>query len=130
MRARERRARDGDRSRREIRGRSAEAAGLKSEIFRVNGSAENGRIAHSLAGLEAAFSLERRDQGLRQARKMRDAILVLVALLGELDDLGPGESDDTAFAEVAGLFEDVRDFALCGAGARRLVGPEQSRTYR
>ena len=50
---------------------------------------------------------------------MRDAILVLVALLGELDDLDVDEADVTAFAEVAGLFDDLKDFAACGARAMR-----------
>ena len=73
------------------------------------------------AGLEE--DLLRRASGLADARKMRDAIVLLVALLGELDDLMPDEPDRTAFHEIAGLFNDVGDFAAYGAeAARRAAG--------
>jgi hypothetical protein len=53
--------------------------------------------------------LLRRAAGLIDARKMRDAIVLVVALLGEL--------------EIAGLFNDVGDFAAYGAeAARRAAG--------
>lgn len=61
--------------------------------------------------------LIRRADGLADARKMRDAIIVVLVLLGELDDLTPDEPDRTAFHEIAGLFQDVADFAAFGAGA-------------
>lgn len=61
--------------------------------------------------------LVRRANGLADARKMRDAIVVVLALLGELDELMPDEPDRTAFREIAGLFEDVADFAAHGATA-------------
>jgi hypothetical protein len=73
------------------------------------------------AGLEE--DLLRRAGGLADARKMRDAIVLVVALLGELDDLMPDEPDRTAFHEIAGLFNDVGDFAAYGAeAARRAAG--------
>ena len=54
---------------------------------------------------------------------MRDAILVVLTLLGELDELKPGEPDRTAFHEIAGLFQDVAEFASFGAeAARRAAG--------
>ena len=67
------------------------------------------------AGLEE--DLVRRAAGLADARKMRDAIVIVLALLGELDELMPDEPDRSAFQEIAGLFQDVADFATCGATA-------------
>lgn len=64
-----------------------------------------------------------RADGLAEARKMRDAILIVLALLGELDELMPDEPDRTAFHEMANLFRDVADFASFGAeAARRAAG--------
>ena len=56
-----------------------------------------------------------RAEGLADARKMRDAIVLVLALLEELDDLMPDEPDRSAFHEIAGLFQDVADFAAYGA---------------
>ncbi|MCV0396743.1 MAG: hypothetical protein K5872_22440 [Rhizobiaceae bacterium] len=71
----------------------------------------------------AEDDLVRRAAGLADARKMRDAIVVVLALLGELDDLMPDEPDRSAFFEIAGLFQDVADFAAYGAdAARRAAG--------
>lgn len=67
--------------------------------------------------LDAEDSRARRIAGLTDARKMRDAIVLALALLGELDDLSPEEPDRTAFEEIAGLFRDVADFASFGAEA-------------
>lgn len=67
------------------------------------------------AGLEE--DLVRRAGGLADARKMRDAIVIVLALLGELDELMPDEPDRSAFHEIAGLFQDVADFAAYGATA-------------
>lgn len=67
--------------------------------------------------------LIRRADGLADARRMRDAIVIVLALLGELDDLMPDEPDHTAFDEMASLFEDVSDFAAFGAAsAKRAAG--------
>ena len=64
-----------------------------------------------------------RADGLAEARKMRDAIVMVLALLGELDELMPDEPDRTAFHEIASLFRDVADFASFGAeAARRAAG--------
>lgn len=57
--------------------------------------------------------------GLADARRMRDAIVIALSLLGELDELMPNEPDRTAFREIADLFQDVADFALFGAAAAR-----------
>jgi hypothetical protein len=59
----------------------------------------------------------KRAAGLADARRMRDAIVLVVALLGELDELTPDEPDRTAFREIAALFSDVGDFAAFGATA-------------
>jgi ABC-type uncharacterized transport system YnjBCD ATPase subunit len=67
------------------------------------------------AGMEE--ELLQRAAGLADARKMRDAIVLVLALLGELDELLPDEPDRTAFHEIAALFEDVADFAAYGATA-------------
>jgi hypothetical protein len=69
--------------------------------------------------------LIRRAEGLADARKMRDAIVLVLGLLGELDELGPDAPDRGAFQEIAGLFEDVADFAVFGAGAaKRAAGQD------
>jgi hypothetical protein len=67
------------------------------------------------AGLEE--ELVRRAGGLADARKMRDAIVIVLALLGELDELMPHEPDRSVFHEIAGLFQDIADFAAYGAAA-------------
>lgn len=61
--------------------------------------------------------LVRRAHGLVEARRMRDAIVLVVALLGDLDDLMPDEPDRSAFSEIAGPFRDVADFAAYGASS-------------
>jgi predicted nucleic acid-binding protein len=61
--------------------------------------------------------LVRRAAGLADARRMRDAIVLALALLGELDELMPDEPDRSAFQEIAGLFQDVADFAAYGVTA-------------
>ena len=59
--------------------------------------------------------LMRRAAALADARRMRDAIVLVLVLLGELDELMPDEPDRSAFDEIAGLFQDVADFAAYGA---------------
>lgn len=63
--------------------------------------------------------LLRRAEGLADARRMRDAIVLVLALLGDLDELLPDEPDRSAFEAIADLFQDVRDFATYGALATR-----------
>ena len=71
----------------------------------------------------AAEERLRRARGLDDARKMRDAIVIVLALLGELDELDVDEPDQTVFHEIAGLFEDIEDFAGHGVlSARRAAG--------
>lgn len=65
----------------------------------------------------AEEDLMRRAAGLADARKMRDAIVLVLALLGELDDLMPDEPDRSALHEISGLFQDIADFATHGAAA-------------
>ena len=67
--------------------------------------------------LGAEENLVRRASGLADARTMRDAIVIVLALLGELDDLMPDEPDRSAFHEIAGLFQDIADFASRGVAA-------------
>jgi hypothetical protein len=61
----------------------------------------------------------RRAGGLADARRMRDSIVMVLALLEELDSLTPDEPDRSAFHELAGLFDDISEFAVFGAGAAR-----------
>lgn len=53
---------------------------------------------------------------------MRDAIVVALALLGELDELVPDRPDRSACRDMADLFEDVAGFAMFGAEAARKAG--------
>jgi hypothetical protein len=70
----------------------------------------------------AEEELVRRASGFADARRMRDAIVL--ALLGELDELMPDEPDRSAFQEIAGLFQDVAGFAAFGATAARCAAGE------
>lgn len=69
--------------------------------------------------VDAEEELVRRAAGLADARRMRDAIVMVLALLGELDELMPDEPDRSAFHEIADLFDDVASFAAFGAEAAR-----------
>ena len=69
--------------------------------------------------VDAEDELVRRGSGLADARRMRDAIVIVLALLGELDELMPDEPDGSAFMEIADLFDDVSGFAAAGAQAAR-----------
>ncbi|TIO04687.1 MAG: hypothetical protein E5X88_30775 [Mesorhizobium sp.] len=65
----------------------------------------------------------RRTGGLADARRMRDSIVIVLALLEELDSLTLDEPDRSAFHELAGLFDDISEFAAFGAdAARRAAG--------
>jgi hypothetical protein len=80
-----------------------------------------------LKRIGAEEGLARRAEGLANARRMRDAIVIVTALLGELDELTPEEPDRTAFHEIASLFQDVADFASRGAlAARQAAGAGNS----
>jgi hypothetical protein len=57
--------------------------------------------------------------GLADARRMRDAIVALIALLRELDAVRPDEPDRSTFHEISGLFRDMSEFASFGADAAR-----------
>ena len=72
--------------------------------------------------LESEEELVRRASGLADARRMRDAIVIVASLLEELEDLRPDEADRTAFHELADLFQDVADFAAFGAAAALRAG--------
>jgi hypothetical protein len=62
---------------------------------------------------------------LSDARRMRDAIVAVLDLLGELDELEPGEPDLSAFDEISGLFRDISEFATFGAAAvSRVAGAD------
>lgn len=74
-------------------------------------------VAAMLDRLDVEEGLARRTRCLVEARKMRDAIVLVMALLGELDDLMPDEPDRGAFGEIAGLFQDVADFAAYAASS-------------
>jgi len=69
--------------------------------------------------IDVEDDLIRRGTGLADARRMRDAIVIVLALLGELDELMPDEPDGSAFLEIADLFEDLSGFATRGAQASR-----------
>ena len=72
-----------------------------------------------LDGFDAELLLRRRAEALADARRMRDAIVIVLALLAEVDEITPEEPDATAFDELASLFGDISDFAATGAEAMR-----------
>lgn len=63
----------------------------------------------------------RRAGALEEARRMRDAIAIIMVLLTELDELSVNEADSSAFGEIADLFEDLGDHASRGAVFARLL---------
>ncbi|QKV18648.1 hypothetical protein [Oricola thermophila] len=77
----------------------------------------------ALAAGRDASELEqiRRANALAEARRMRNAIAMVMVLLKEIDDIETGEPDLSAFAEIAGLFGDVAEFAARGAGFARML---------
>jgi hypothetical protein len=58
---------------------------------------------------------------LLSSRQHRATIATLVELLAELEDIGWQETDRSAFAELALLFEDIARHALAGAEELRLM---------
>lgn len=72
----------------------------------------------------AEEELIRRARGLADARKMRDAIVAVLALLGEIDELDASEQDRTVFQEIAALFQDVSDYAAHGVVSARWAAGE------
>ncbi|WP_193175318.1 hypothetical protein [Oricola nitratireducens] len=63
----------------------------------------------------------RRLGALEDARKMRDAIAIVMVLLTEIDELTADERDLSSFEEIACLFEDVAEYASRGASFSRLL---------
>lgn len=55
---------------------------------------------------------------------MRDAIVAVLALLGEIDELDASEQDRTVFHEIAALFQDVSDYAAHGVVSARWAAGE------
>lgn len=78
------------------------------------------------------LDLVHRAGALKQARKMRDSITVVMALLEELEEIAPDEVDLSSFEELACLFDDVAGFATHGACSARflaqtpLMGPPRN----
>ncbi|RWN50533.1 hypothetical protein [Mesorhizobium sp.] len=65
--------------------------------------------------------------GLADASRMRDFIVIILALLEELDSLTPEEPDRSVFHEHAGLFDDIAEYPGFGAAAaRRAAGAGNS----
>ena len=58
---------------------------------------------------------------LLEARQRRTAISAMLDLLGELEEISWLETDRSAFAEIAHIFDDVAHAALAGAAAMRLM---------
>lgn len=68
----------------------------------------------------------RQGSGLADARRMRDAIVIALALLDELDELIPNEPDGAPLREIADLFEEISGFAKVGAqAARKALGGDR-----
>ncbi|TIL59984.1 MAG: hypothetical protein E5Y79_12845 [Mesorhizobium sp.] len=89
----------------------------------VAGAALERQCAKAANGMPDYVGLEgdlvQRAGGPADARRMRDAIVLVLALLGELDELMPDEPDRSAFHEIADLFQDVSEFAAFGMEAAR-----------
>jgi len=93
---------------------------LRQEISEARLDCGCGETANEMLDrIDAEDELVRRGSGLADARRMRDAIVIVLVLLGELDELMPDEPDGSAFMEIADLFEDVSGFAAVGAQAAR-----------
>lgn len=79
-----------------------------------------------LDSFDAEQTARRRATALADARRMRDAIVIVLALLGEVDEVTPEEPDVSAFDELASLFDDIADFASTGADAMRVLASRAS----
>jgi hypothetical protein len=67
--------------------------------------------------------LVRRGGALADAIAMRDGIVAVLELLGELDDISHDEPDRSAFYEIASLFQHIAELAASGEiAATRAVG--------
>lgn len=67
--------------------------------------------------------LVRRGGALADAIAMRDGIVAVLELLGELDDISHDEPDRSAFYEIASLFQYIAELAASGEiAATRAVG--------
>lgn len=71
---------------------------------------------------DAEEDLRRRTAAIADARRMHDAIVLVLGLLSDLDELTPDEPDRTAFRSLADLFRDISDFAAFAAVAARRAG--------
>ncbi|MEQ8297988.1 MAG: hypothetical protein RIB55_16065 [Nitratireductor sp.] len=111
-------------------------AGERSTVERLRQGLEDAELdcrcrARADAILErigAEEDVATRAAALSDARKMRDAIVLVTTLLDELDSLQPDEPDRTAFSEIGDLFDDIGDFAAHGAAAARLCARRRIRS--
>lgn len=62
---------------------------------------------------------------LLSSRHHRAAIVALIDLLAELDDISWVEADRGVFVEFAHLFEDISEHALNGAADLRQIGGQE-----
>jgi hypothetical protein len=111
-----------------LRGQESVVTRLRRELGEAGLAGVRRAAGDSRDRADVEGDLIMRADGLADARRMRDAIVIVLSLLGELDELMPDEPDRTAFHEIAGLFQDVADFAALGAiAARRAAGEESGR---
>lgn len=79
------------------------------------------RLSIALQSFKSIERQRERRMYLKDARNQVAVMLSLLDLLGELDEVGSQEKDQTVFTEIAHLFEDVAKAALRGAEATRRV---------
>ena len=77
------------------------------------------RLDTALLSFMALEEKRRRRQAMLGARHERDTIVVLLALLNEVNEIGVNEPDTTVFDEMAQLFEDIAEAAKRGAAEIR-----------
>lgn len=87
-------------------------------------------IENSIEDLCAASADQAFVAGLIQARAMREAITKLIGYLVDLNELDANETDLGAFAEMAGLFEDIGHASGSGAAAMRTARANHPCRYR
>lgn len=82
------------------------------------------RLASALDRFAKLEHERHRRRDLHEARRQRQRIASLIALLAELDEISSDEADAGVYCEMALLFDDVAGCAALGAHAMRALTPE------
>jgi len=101
------------------KGESSVATGLLRRIVSVGqhtvGAEDNPALSDSTVSVECL----RRDAGFADAKRMRDAIDVALALLDEMFELLPRDTRRDGAQDIADIFHEISEIASLGESAAR-----------